>query len=187
MKYLKHIRTARYKNQTKSYGKYLCQCGKEKIVRDDHIRSGRTISCGCLAKMNAATHGKSGTRVYQSWLGMLARSKLKVFTSKNYNYKNVVVCDRWRSFENFYEDMGIPPTESHEIDRINPLGGYTPGNCRWATRSEQMLNQIRNRKIYQEYLKLSPVVSYATYRNRLRAGWNKSKSASTPKMTNQFR
>lgn len=49
------------------------------------------------------------------------------------------MCERWRKFENFIEDMGERP-EGLSIDRINPFGNYEPGNCRWATLKEQANN-----------------------------------------------
>lgn len=67
----------------------------------------------------------------------------------SYSYgggKGVTVCDRWlNSFQAFLLDMGPAPTQSHSVDRINNDGNYEPGNCRWATNSEQQHNTTKCR------------------------------------------
>lgn len=127
-----------------------CDCGGTHEVRADSLKAGHTIDCGCRKKRRTKTsftrHGKSGTPIYDTWKNMHARCYRTSYTYyKNYGGRGIAVCDRWHKFENFYADMGdVPP--KLQLDRIDNDGNYEPTNCRWATRSQHMLNTRRQRK-----------------------------------------
>lgn len=100
-------------------------------------------SCGCL-KGNLK-HGMSGTKTYASWAQMKTRClNINASGYKYYGSRGIKVCKRWLKFENFYADMGDKPTPSHSIERRNNNGDYEPGNCKWATISEQNNNKRNN-------------------------------------------
>lgn len=120
-----------------------CKCGKEKIIRLEHLRTSKTISCGCKKKYHSRTHGKSKTRLYGVWEAMIQRTKNKKCRGfKWYGERGIYVCKEWETFINFYKDMGPGPKDRiYTLDRIDNDKGYSPDNCWWATWKQQCENR----------------------------------------------
>ncbi len=94
-------------------------------------------------------HAKRGrqTRTWRCWRSMIDRCYGSGTGSRLYRRKGVIVCRRWRRFENFLADMGEALSERHQIDRIHNGGVYGPGLCRWATPKEQNRNRKDNVRV----------------------------------------
>lgn len=171
-----------------------CACGTEKAVYGSSLRAGR--SAGCLkchpALGNRRTHGQSKTRLYNIWCGMIARCENpneRAFSI--YGGRGVSVCAKWRaSFESF-RDWAIANGYSDvlTIDRYpNNSGDYEPGNCRWATYTEQNRNRRDNNPIvYQGRLVLISELAEKydmpadVVKNRIRRyGWTIEDALTTP-------
>jgi hypothetical protein len=161
----------------------LCVCGNKRVVSRSDLGRG-SKSCGCwrteISTARVQSHGLTDTSEHYTWRSMIQRTtnpRNKRFA--DYGGRGITVCDRWRSFENFYADMGPKPTPSHQIDRIRNEGNYEPGNCRWATKTEQARNKRTNRVIEfnGQFLTLAAWseisgIKYTTIRNRLDRGWS---------------
>lgn len=166
-----------YPNNKKMYAFCRCSCGLEKMVLRSSLRTGKSDKCASCGKTK---HGMSKTRINKIWRGMKTRCLNKnVPEYRNYGGRGIKVCDDWKSFEKFYEDMGEPPTKKHSLERIDNNGNYNKQNCKWATPEEQSNNTRRNRYIkynddiytLSEWSKKTGL-SYPQLRNRLNRGWN---------------
>lgn len=124
-----------------------CDCGTEREIARSHLLAASPIkSCGCahremLIERNFR-HGKSKTRIHHTWQSMIGRCSNENNTAyKNYGGRGIRVCDRWQTFENFYEDMFPSYSDDLTIERINNDGNYELGNCEWIPWADQAKNR----------------------------------------------
>ena len=169
--------------QVEGYRAYRCSCscGEETVVAAHRLLHDKgPRSCGCLQREAVTKHGMEGTRVYEIWRNMRGRcfdTKDKSYSS--YGGRGITVCKRWKDFQNFYDDMGEPPSDLHTLDRRNNDGNYEPGNCRWATPEEQANNR-RNSVLIEHDGRVQTLTQWArefgihpiTLAGRLKRGWS---------------
>jgi hypothetical protein len=137
-----------YAGYIKQYGRVLwlcqCDCGGRHVVCASSLRKGSTTRCPeCVHHYNS---GRYLSLTYRSWNSMKSRCLNPKCTHwKNYGGRGITVCARWLvkpdGFKNFLADMGKRPNVTMSLDRIEVNGNYEPGNCRWASKSTQRINQ----------------------------------------------
>lgn len=136
-------------------------------------------------------HGMRGTPTYKSW----NTAKQRCFNSRHHKYhlyggRGVTMCDRWRSsFADFLADMGERPAGT-TLDRYpNKDGNYEPGNCRWATATQQNNNRSINRTVIYREVEMTAseamraagsIVPIDTVCRRIDAGWSTEHAVETP-------
>ncbi len=148
-----------YRAEGASLAVCLCDCGQHHTCAAGSIVARETRSCGCLrretshriaqehsgSRNGSYRHGRYREAEYETWRGMIRRCYRENCDGfKNYGGRGIQVCDRWRfgeggisGLECFIADMGARPSSGHSIHRKENDGHYEPGNCTWATRSEQ--------------------------------------------------
>lgn len=120
--------------------RYLCiclLCKKEHHVLARSLSIGETTRCNDCRLKSFKRHTKSPT--YKIWSGLHTRCyNANHGTYKYYGAKGIKVCERWKNYENFLNDMGERPL-NYQIDRIDPTKDYMPSNCRWISKKENVL------------------------------------------------
>lgn len=146
---------------TKKVGEYhwcRCTCGTDKLVRTDKLKSGHTKSCGCWAREVTEASRKpkqdkqprervplDKQQLRRRWYSMHRRcSNPKDPHWKNYGGRGITVCERWSSFEAFYEDMKHVFKPHLQLERVDNSKGYSPENCTFATPIQQGRNRRDN-------------------------------------------
>lgn len=144
-----------------------CDCGTERLVLISSLKSGVSSSCGCERRRQAASlavraclkHGDARAsgcapeyRIYRAMLSRCYNPNVERYPL--YGGLGVQVAEEWRGpggYERFLAHVGQRPSPSHSLDRHPDCeGNYEPGNVRWATAREQVLNRRTTARVPYE-------------------------------------
>lgn len=121
---------------------FICRsCGS--VFKSSPSNKNIYCSLACVEHVGPKRHGESYTRLHKLWCGMRARSRggNSVLVKKYYRDRGITCCEEWDSYEAFRDwALAHGYADDLELDRIDNDKGYSPSNCRWATRRQQMAN-----------------------------------------------
>lgn len=177
------------RKNNRTYALCRCDCGTEKLVSIQHMKTGASVSCGCYRKETHTIHGRSDSKLYQAWADMKTRCQNPGNTFyARYGGRGIIVCDEWQEFEPFMEwAVTNGYDEALTIERIDNDGNYEPENCKWITQSEQCQNRRSCRYITYKGITKNLTqwaketgINCVTLGYRLSAGWSTEKALNTP-------
>lgn len=129
-----------------SYRRFLCKCscGQNKEFNLSTLRSGLVVSCGCyqdrIRGQSRKIHGMSNSPEFLIWQS--AKSRCENPNNKSFkNYGGRGIQFRFKTFQDFFNEIGERPGKGFTLDRIDNDGHYEVGNVRWATHKQQALNK----------------------------------------------
>jgi hypothetical protein len=85
---------------------------------------------------------QSGSRFHNCHSSMMARCYNK--KSKHYPHyggRGIEVCEKWRTFQGFMEDMLPSYKDGLTLERVDVNGNYCKENCCWITKAQQAWNK----------------------------------------------
>lgn len=146
---------------------------------------------GKTQKSLAGGKWRYGVKRHDLWLTwQTMRNRCNNPNAKDYAYyggRGIKICPRWDSFLLFVEDMDPRPTKKHQLDRRDNNEGYSPENCRWVTRYQQMRNTRRVKMIEHNGEKMC-ISQWAervglgsgVLAERIKSGWSIKDAIETP-------
>ncbi len=167
-----------------------CECGKISISHATDIVTGHTKSCGCFrvetSTVTSTTHGMRHTPEYTAFNH--AKDRCERPSDKRYEgYGGRGIEFRFATFDEFFAEVGLRPSNKHSLNRIDNDGHYEKGNIEWATKETQA-NNTRANKFWtyngktQTHIKWCREfgISHPCLVHRLKAGWSTEKAFTTP-------
>lgn len=171
--------------------KFKCKCGNTIVLADTMVMIGIITDCGCSnIRRDRKRHMKNrdgSNPLYKKWISMKDRCLNENCTIyQRYGGAGITICDEWvNDFDRFHKWAIKNGWEKGKtIDRINNKKGYSPQNCRWATKKQQERNKTSNvyveyngeNKLLIEWCEIFGLKYFKTYRRIKIFGWDAEKA-----------
>lgn len=134
-----------------------CDCGTEKNIVANGIKTGTTLSCGCYNRDMSSErykkinykHGRCCERLHNIWNAMLNRCYNETNNRYHrYGKRGITVCDEWRNDYEIFRTWALSNgyRDDLSIDRKDNDGDYIPSNCKFSTNAQQAQNRSKKRE-----------------------------------------
>ena len=109
-----------------------CVCGRKSIVREDMLKFGGVLSCGCLR--NEATRDRSTRHGFRA--NATRPTEYDVWLTTIHGRSDVPACNTWRApkgagFLAFLRDVGPRPSSKHRLVRLDETQPLKRFNAVW--------------------------------------------------------
>ena len=186
------VALGRQQNKAGVYAVCDCECGTQKKVRNDTLKSGAVLSCGCLQREASTTHGMTKSGHYGRWRHMMDRCYKP--SNDKYSYyggRGIMVCDAWHDVATYVAELPIGYYPGAELDRIDNDKGYEPGNVRWSTSKQNNDNRRNSVRLtfngktqsQKDWARQIGIKDSLIHERIHSLGWSVEKTLSTPKLT----
>lgn len=124
----------------------VCKCGVRISIRACNLKSGNSTSCGCILRSKLRTMNRThgGTSDHKAEYHTFQSAKARCQRKSHPRYKDWGgrgIKFKFKSFEQWFSEIGPKPSPRYIHDRINNNRHYEPGNVKWSTPKQSSLNR----------------------------------------------
>lgn len=149
-----------------------CICGNVKEYRLANLKSGKTVSCGCMKNLliaakqsthNASVPESDCHHLYVIWKSLGRRRR-----KSNYTETSLIGVDEsWKNWIAFKEwSLSHGYDEGKRLVRTDANKPYGPDNCLWVVRSDEIFRSLGSTKQLSRTAETSENVGYVRKQGR---------------------